>query len=1170
IGNTPAVFLTQDIPRELKANVLSLGCGDARSILYTAHVAEARNIILFTLILDDNGTRTKDIWDIYYHLVLGPKALALLESQAQKLLAVSDTMESWHASKYGKLLRICDSSSFSEVKKVWGTFLTSALDEAQKSARLDRLRSSLQNAKDLRRHYVGESLVLTGTRSAAPLNLAAFADLVEQHNLFWDTGTTDKSGGNDRNTPNPMFTSQLNDASTLHYGTDPLLGFHLATAYAPLDPNTPPDSHEILQSSANRLVRAARKHFQTWCKSFREHAGMLVLRFFVGEALALCHALQQRKTRNSAGPYRKPGSFQPISLDGQDYQSAPTAPLSFGVIDTSNLADHVGAMNLIIATSPLLDNTLFATLYTESLVRQENNHKALAENFLCGHVLTMSVLLSMFPTEYWTNAVPASTADETLLNTTTRMAGGEDSGCQMYSRLTWKRYIPDSTLGISNRPAVAFEDGALAKILFDVYLNMFQNEDIGRLSSRMGEQSQDMQLASRYHRGSFALLLRFVKNRLPTSNWDKVMDSLFDYIANDGSIPTSNNHIQELFVQLHMLNTYTVQVLQPPPDTNRYTHRPTQLEGWKHLPKVVCLTLKVPRDRLRLLTNLPPQELGTPAVQCTLQSSKTYRGRPFQNIFSTLHLASGTVIISGTAESNSIALEIKEDESCWSGRSPLLVSFFVPTWLLLLDPENAMLAFGIQSTPHHTAALSPILGFDLNVFTTTIGNSDNVFVTKGLPYGANTLPLNTVADTSICHEMSPQGDFRSSVLANLMVESAKIKSFTGHIELLSEKAKSILRNGAEVRTIQESPCSLSILIGKGHKYYVKFPIRVLLRFTKTKIARTSSYIKVIAPIEDPVDSYGDTGLMYPVLSWKPFPVLWNMSRVNLAALPVLDVTQKDRMQWLITHCSLMFSQRENRARESSLASMQDGLMDTRARFKDGLFSIFMHQSGLQGEKAVVFGLNNRSNGGIQVLIFAPILRLDGANRTVSLDAAVIVLTDAITMRMRTFMQPLQSQVCSILVDDEEMQLWKETIPAFVERSRQWSHQPTCEYMREAKIPLSTKNGEKLLCSCGNGKMLDDVIAKFPYLKKVSRFAVRAAISPVFVSPFVEQLYQGRAPPPDQVVQMQKGDQVCWNCGVSKGTGGKELQRCSRCQKARYCSVECQRVDWKAHKASCKA
>lgn len=41
LGNTPAVCLTQDLPPEQDANILLLGCGDARNILYTLH-ADAR------------------------------------------------------------------------------------------------------------------------------------------------------------------------------------------------------------------------------------------------------------------------------------------------------------------------------------------------------------------------------------------------------------------------------------------------------------------------------------------------------------------------------------------------------------------------------------------------------------------------------------------------------------------------------------------------------------------------------------------------------------------------------------------------------------------------------------------------------------------------------------------------------------------------------------------------------------------------------------------------------------------------------------------------------------------------------------------------------------------------------------------------------------------------
>jgi Domain of unknown function (DUF4470) len=37
IGNTPAVCLTQDLAPEQPANILLLGCGDVRNVLFTAY-----------------------------------------------------------------------------------------------------------------------------------------------------------------------------------------------------------------------------------------------------------------------------------------------------------------------------------------------------------------------------------------------------------------------------------------------------------------------------------------------------------------------------------------------------------------------------------------------------------------------------------------------------------------------------------------------------------------------------------------------------------------------------------------------------------------------------------------------------------------------------------------------------------------------------------------------------------------------------------------------------------------------------------------------------------------------------------------------------------------------------------------------------------------------------
>jgi len=45
---------------------------------------------------------------------------------------------------------------------------------------------------------------------------------------------------------------------------------------------------------------------------------------------------------------------------------------------------------------------------------------------------------------------------------------------------------------------------------------------------------------------------------------------------------------------------------------------------------------------------------------------------------------------------------------------------------------------------------------------------------------------------------------------------------------------------------------------------------------------------------------------------------------------------------------------------------------------------------------------------------------------------------------------------------------------------------------------------------------------------------------------------------------------CSKCGVTESELQKVTKLCSRCKKARYCSVECQKEDWQEHKKVCQS
>src|SRR5436305_13498948 len=102
--------------------------------------------------------------------------------------------------------------------------------------------------------------------------------------------------------------------------------------------------------------------------------------------------------------------------------------------------------------------------------------------------------------------------------------------------------------------------------------------------------------------------------------------------------------------------------------------------------------------------------------------------------------------------------------------------------------------------------------------------------------------------------------------------------------------------------------------------------------------------------------------------------------------------------------------------------------------------------------------------------------------------------------------------------------------------------------------------------------------RLPHLEYVlQKYATRIAISPIFTVPFVEDCFLRDTPRGvggigDLYTSLQNKEQRCNACGsdkkkASNGTS-EALLTCTRCKTAKYCCKECQKADWKEHKAVC--
>ena len=1035
--------------------------------------------------------------------------------------------------------------------------------------RLDaRIRQSNQHKANL-----GIGVNLTGFRSTSPAHRHSIDNLDTLHKHYWQYGCTDLDQPSLSLAvhANPMFMSP-DDNIVLHYGTDPLLGFHLATAYVPLASVLPSIGPSVGRPTLDNVVDAAKTEFYSWAKSFRKYAHSVRLRLFIGDALGLLSFSLQLMSHTifavRAHWYRDRFHFESLVLDGEDYADGCTAPLTFTIIDTSNLIDHVGAINLLVATAPLLANDISATLYTEKLVRVDSTYTSLFHDLLCGPLVTNSMLLGLTLVDSVTNTSAISSGDEILFDAVARRSSEKTSESgQLFTRILWKRPIrTQDGLTLRRTPCrVTFDPTGLATILYHTYLKMFENEDIVQMMSNITMLKLQRFSLPVYQRASFVAFVSILKSNINV-DWEKTIRAFLDLIERNVSHLMTKNYIQELYVWLHLLNVYSVDTLKTPLNSAGHDSKSRDLRDWKNMPPVVCVTLEVPRERLKLFTDGDVMKIGTPPVHCLVQSSSD--GRPWQNIFGAVQIGFGKVKTCGTPFSGSFEVGIVEDMAGWSGTSPLLASFYAPAWMLLLQPRTASVEFGIQSTPQSIRAFVDSLGLQMAVYQTTLADTEHVYVSKYLPNQSTNISICPFPVHDDLYSDIETSNANICITATVDSSTAKVASIACRVDVLSEDSKALLRVGGSVSSASRTPFNFVVSLQSGLNFPVDFPVAVLDSNLKIRIARKSSYVELISQAANGTDWPTFCSFMYPVYLDSGVVATWNMPYLNLQSLPKLDVWQPTRLDWLTTHTSMMFSSRERSLRNNP---SQQAPVGERARveFKDSLFSLFMHYSGLQGQRAHVFGLNCPTDGGIHILLFVSSLRLDLSNRTVVLDAAALPLYDALMPRITSFLQTLTNSggLCQIRATEAEMRLWKQVLPAFVERCRTWSHKSDCQYLTEGRIPLSIERGKRLLCSCGDGAFPKKFVDDFPDWNQIAKYAVRTAISPSFAAAMFESGYDYSKL--EDEAEASKAE-ACRVCRRSKKADGSGLLNCARCSRVKYCSRECQRADWKSHKGTCKA
>ncbi|KAK6006795.1 hypothetical protein QM012_005803 [Aureobasidium pullulans] len=284
IGNTPAVNLLRDYrPGEEPIEILAIGCGDVRNILFTLwseqHTAcalnftacdldpaiLARNIFLLTAITPDSSfEEIERLWRTYYHFYVTNSDLSWIREHCGKLLAVSASLSTWNDSTFRSSFKSSTETSLSEVRRVWTLYA-----EARTRGDDAKVRRDIKSMYD--NYYItkdGPRFAVHAVRSSGAHGIYAAETLNEAFYNFWKTGVVADNerdvtvvGQEDGGRVNPLMTispvgsKQFN----VHYGADPLAGFHLAEVF---------DISQTKLATTNSLAGMAKAQFHEWCHAF--------------------------------------------------------------------------------------------------------------------------------------------------------------------------------------------------------------------------------------------------------------------------------------------------------------------------------------------------------------------------------------------------------------------------------------------------------------------------------------------------------------------------------------------------------------------------------------------------------------------------------------------------------------------------------------------------------------------------------------------------------------------------------------------------------------------------------------------------------------------------------------------------------------------------------------
>ncbi|KAK2757661.1 hypothetical protein FQN54_004630 [Arachnomyces sp. PD_36] len=1191
-GKTPALNVLHDrfrrgpqgTEREM-VKALFLGNGDPRNLLYSLYCESgygenidwdftccdldpavlARNVFLFALIIDK--VPLASLWNVFYHFYVKDCDLGMINYHAKVLVRSSESMEIWSSSKVGKIIGILSQDTLTQLRSFWLRYIN-ATDLNEREMKVWEI-AFRQGAKAARYGAIDRPLYLDAFRSGGVHFGRALPVLAACLQAYWETGVVggnadDRAdlglGGHGR--VNPLFavSSAVDGAFSVHPDSDPLLGFHLATCF---------DDESFAEGElAQKVVKRAKEQFRNWCKCFRSHVvtKTVHVNIFCGDALRFCYELQALRAPNPQinkllRGYTAQWKSSLTELRGLD---RPQDSKLFDAIDTSNLADYIGMLNVLPAVTPLLSRNVTSTLFTDTVRRSTQDLKNLLSNALGTDVTTLSIILGLAPLAHLISFTTDGSAVEAARTLTSPTLDGEIP--VSYHRIAWKiPQIGDAPCSETYPYHPEYTPKDLCEVYYKLYLSMFAEQSTDKATrSSVRTIVSPMSLGLEpYTPQSFVCFLHLLQQS-GYVHWLTTLDLIVKTINNDVQIRAGSKTFQEQEVWFYLYDFTRDGNLHTPPRAMSYLPlgalRPQSAEtgilGREDLPSIVFATMIVPREKLIVFTRQTPRAAGTPGIH--LRMTNLPLGL-WEHYFS-LQCFFGKL----TNLKDDIC-DVVPDAKGWKGDADLIVTCAVPTWTLLVGERNDLTASLCITPSSSSAHYSLIVGSELAIFSCGLDSSRLQILRQ--PPGMKFDPK------SILDANPPTTPTYDRVCLSLLDEKMKTQLHTSIPGLKNEGMEAPMK---EITVSQISPCVVRVRIEGSEPTEIGLPFPVDIASHHVNYLQTAGVD--LAIMAAPALQRGG-------YDFNPFPVCMQGTRtttptiphVKLDKLPILRMGKSTKATWIDQLLAWALSASEHKlGQDDASPDETPALMELKASVCT-IFEMFFSTGG----EMRVFDIGRRY--GHHIFLFISNIRHSDFQGSVVLDAYVVPFAmdriDALGLELIVTEFAESGDVLNLVLGPKEESYWKKLLPALVECCRtSWSHKDTCEYRVQGHIPLSAEKSynDVCICTCGEGQEIEH----FPRHSEwghFAKYATRIAIPPISMVPFLEAVLkrEDQAQLQQEIRNMagtsanepaKPKSEKCDHCGKkSEAT----LRRCQRCSKTKYCNHTCSKAAWKGHKKTCK-